>query len=426
MDDGRPWLILLLSVVSLYVSALHQALRDFSRARLENLLGKSDDRRLDRLDASRDDLALATAGLRQVCNLVLILVLARAVFAAIPQASDTVQFLWAAGIGAVLLLTFSVALPFALGRYGGHSLLAWSLPILPLLRVTLWPLLAVLKPFDTVVRRVGGKPEEIDHEVIEEELLEKLTEGEKYGIIEEQEAEMIEGAIHFGDARVGRIMTPRPDIAAVPADAPPQDAARVMAAKGHSRLPVYGRNLDEVLGVVSARDLALRLAEGAPPQPGDLRALMKPALFIPETKPLGELLSEFRVHRVPLAVVLDEYGGTAGLVTHEDLLRTIVGEVPEDAGMPPAPDVRKLADDVYEADGRLRVADLNSELPVELPLELPDAGGYDTVGGFAATVLGYIPKPGEKFRHDGLAFTVLAADERTIRRVRIEIGRKAE
>ena len=208
------------------------------------------------------------------------------------------------------------------------------------------------------------------------------------------------------------VMTPRTEIDAVQVDTELEAAVQQVAASGHSRIPVYEGNLDRIVGVVSARDIIRALAEGKYGEAA-LRDLMRPAHFVPETKLVSELLTEFRHEKLKLAIVLDEYGGTAGLVTMGDILSEIVGEFPDEWDEESPAPVRHLGQGAAEVRASHRVSEVNEELG----LEIPEEEDFETLGGFVLAELGHFPKQGESFLHGEAEFTVLEASDRRVLRV---------
>jgi CBS domain containing-hemolysin-like protein len=422
-----PWLPVALGAATSYFATLQHALRGYSRARLEDALGEGSGPRVDRFDARRDEHLIAAGSVRQIASLFLILSAADIIadWPGLIDKSEPGRTLAVAGILIPVLVILSVLVPTLVSRYAGHRLLAASLPVLSLIRWPFLPLAAALRPLDRLLDSAEGSEQKPDPAVIEEEILDKVAEGEQQGAIEETEKEMIEGVFEFGDARVSQIMTPRTEVVAVPATASPAEAARLMCESGHHRLPVYEGNLDKILGLLFVGDVLRKLAESAPPAPsappaGDVRALTRPALFIPETKSLSDLLGEFRKQTVRIAVVIDEYGGTSGVVTDEDLLEKIVGDLPDEGpgGEKERPPISERSATSIDADGRVRLDELNGRLPEPIP-ESPD---YETAAGFVIDRLGHIPRAGEGFRHGPMRFSVLEADERKINRLLIEWG----
>ncbi|MDP2702886.1 MAG: hemolysin family protein, partial [Candidatus Rokubacteria bacterium] len=212
----------------------------------------------------------------------------------------------------------------------------------------------------------------------------------------------------LGDTAAREIMVPLVDVAALPEDAAPDDAIRLIQERGFSRIPVYADRELNVVGVVTAMDLLRRGAEAF-----DLKALMRPATYAPETKRIDELLTEMQKGRVQLAVVVDEYGGAVGIVTVEDIVEQIVGEIQDEHDRTPAM-VERLPDGSYRVSGRERVEELNDALDWSLP-----TGDFETVAGLVLATVHRLPLVGEEFQVGRHTFTVLEADERRILTVRI-------
>jgi CBS domain containing-hemolysin-like protein len=183
---------------------------------------------------------------------------------------------------------------------------------------------------------------------------------------------------------------------------------------GHTRVPVYEENIDNIVGLIYAKDLLTQI--GKDPADFKVSEKIRDAYFVPETKPIRELLHEFQNQKLHIAVVLDEYGGTAGIVTLEDILEELVGEITDEYEKSAPKPVRKIDKDTFEVDARTYVDDLNDQFE----LNLPEEEDYDTVGGFVFSHLGSVPKTGETFDYKSLKFTIISADIRKIKRIRIE------
>jgi CBS domain containing-hemolysin-like protein len=213
-------------------------------------------------------------------------------------------------------------------------------------------------------------------------------------------------------------MTPRTDIIAIDVDSDRQTVLETITNAGHSRLPVYEENIDKIVGMIYAKDLLMEIDK----EQSDfkVREHMRQAYYVPETKHLRELLHEFQNQKLHVAVVLDEYGGTAGIVTIEDILEELVGEITDEYEKTPIEPISKLTDGTYEVDARTSVDDVNDELDMELPEEKD----YDSIGGFVFSYLGYIPKTSERFDYNGIEFTISSAEPRRIRRIRIKLPAK--
>jgi len=193
-----------------------------------------------------------------------------------------------------------------------------------------------------------------------------------------------------------------------------QTILNTIATAGHTRVPVYEERIDNIVGLVYAKDLLAEI--GKDTESFKLRAHIREAYYVPETKPLRALLHEFQSQKLHIAVVLDEYGGTAGIVTLEDILEELVGEIADEYEDTPQETTVRLDEHTIELDARAYVDDLNDEYE----LGLPEDEDYDTVGGFVFTQLGYIPKSGETFEYKDLTFTILSAEARSIKRLRIQ------
>jgi CBS domain containing-hemolysin-like protein len=307
------------------------------------------------------------------------------------------------------------ALARALALRHGERLIARSLP---LLNVAQMPLAAFGWLFEharaglmRVLRlRDDG---EATREIVAG-LREVIADAQVSGDLREDEREIIGNVMEIRDENVVALMTPRTAVQGVDAAAGVMAAARVMAASGHSRIPVYEGTLDQVIGVVTARDLVQLLAGGRI-ESASLRQIARECYFVPETKLVSELLSEMRRQRTTLAIVLDEYGGTAGLITMGDVLGELVGKVSDEFDADAPAPVRQLPDGAVELDARLHVSEVNEALD----LDLPEESDFETLGGFVLAELGRFPKRGEGFQRDGLEYVVVEANDRRVLKVRV-------
>ena len=414
-----PYALLTLAIAafgSLVFSTLTYALRDLSRVRLADYLQRNNRSRwLEPIVDHTGDLIFITAILRMLSNTTIVLA---SVWICQPMRHAAVRDLAIFLLAAVVTLFFSVAFPHALAKYAGDAIVGAAASALHAIRIALLPATWIMHLADRLVRSAAGasaapQPEQIEQQ-IEQEILSAVEEGEEQGVVDEQEREMIESVIEFHDATAAQVMTARTDIVSLPLTSSLHQVKQTIEHSGHSRIPVYDGTLDQIVGILYARDLLTYL--GQPPEKFDLRPAMRPAFFVPESKPLSDLLHDFRQQKVHIAIVLDEYGGTAGLVTIEDILEQLVGEI-SDEHEPVEPGTFKRLDaDTVEADARIDIEELNRLTG----LNLPEAAGYATLGGFILATLGRIPEVGTSFEHNGVKFTVLDAEPQRVNRVRIE------
>jgi len=291
----------------------------------------------------------------------------------------------------------------------------WVGPLLPLVRLLLWlvwPLRVVLEAVSAVLHISEDEPVA---PAAEEQGIEAFVDAAtEEGIIEQDEARLIEHVVEFGETRVRDVMTPRPDVVAIPARATLEELRERIVETKFSRLPVFEKSLDDVVGIVMARDM-LEVPERDAPR-RTVRELMRPALFVPETKLGSELLKEMQQKNQQMAIVIDEYGLLAGVVTVEDLVEEIVGEIGEEDRRP-APDVVREATGAMILRGSVPVDKVGELFGVQLEAAAEHSTAR-TIGGLLNSLAGHVPTTGEVVEFDGLRFEVLEANQRKVLRVR--------
>ena len=321
-------------------------------------------------------------------------------------------------------------LPRALIKFGGTHIVYFGWFLWSATAWLLHPLLFIDRFFTLIFCRIAGHIEGAD--AFEEEIRTIVTEGHREGLLEEDAREMIEGVIELPDVTVSEIMTPRTDMECIADSLSWDEMLHFVISLSHSRIPVYGENRDDIVGVLHIKNLLRELALHDPKQRRPWTELTSAPLFIPETKPVDTLLQEFQNVRPAhnetddrakghLAIVLDEYGGVAGIVTLEDILEEIVGEITDEHDTIITTElVAQLDADTFDVLGKVRIDELNSQLD----LRLPEEEDYDTVAGFIFSTLGHIPEAGESvdFEHEGqkVRLTVTAVTRRRIESVRVE------
>ncbi len=269
---------------------------------------------------------------------------------------------------------------------------------------------------NALVRLFGMDPHADEENVTEEEIRMLVDVGEEKGVIEETQKDMINNIFEFDDLTAGEVMTPRTDVAALDVEDDLSEALAIAVEQGYSRLPVYEEDIDHIIGILHIKDLLPYVGQKLPKEVS-LRSLLRDTYFVPETKHCGDLFNEMTAKRMQMAVVVDEYGGVAGIVSMEDLLESIVGNMQDEFDQEEE-EITQLADNAFEVDGSLSIEELGELLDVELP-----EGDYDTVAGFLMEQLGRIPDPDEhpQVEFKNIVFTVQKMDDRRIEEVHIEV-----
>ncbi len=326
--------------------------------------------------------------------------------------ADGISLLIVVGVLALLLLVFGQLVPEGIAAAHPER---WAIRLAPLLRVLeflLWPPVRLTVWIgNRFATPFGGIPFTGTALVTEEEIRTLVDAGEEEGVIEEEEKEMIYSIFELGETMAREVMVPRIDIVAVDVDTPLEEVVRLILEAGHSRIPVYEDTVDSILGLVYAKDLLVYLQPDRP-RPS-LREILRPAYFVPETKKADDLLREMQQQRIHMAIVVDEYGGTAGLVTVEDILEEIVGEI-QDEYDSEEPSCEQIGEGVYVLDARMNLYDVNDTLETDLPTE-----PADTLGGLIYDVLGRVPVPGDSLQVGDWRMEVLTVSGRRIGKVRM-------
>ncbi|MCF8264922.1 MAG: hemolysin family protein [Melioribacteraceae bacterium] len=251
--------------------------------------------------------------------------------------------------------------------------------------------------------------------ILSTEISDLVEIGVEKGTIEEEEHDLIHGLVNFKSISAREVMTPRVDITSVSTETTFNDLMKIITDSGHSRIPLFESNLDNIIGILFAKDLLPFLSNQKSETPLDLRKIARPAIFVPETKFISELLHEFQEKNTHLGVVVDEYGGTAGLVSLEDVLEEIVGEIRDEYDMEEN-EVTKVSEDKYVVLGKLPIDELNELFDANFSDEGDE---YDTVGGFIFNHSGSIPERGFSFEYENFSFTVIEIENNRINKVEV-------
>jgi len=399
--------ILCLAFAAFFAAAEH-ALAEASRAKLDDMLPGERRAKTDRLLERRDELAILASVYRTVLEVAAVLLIAlNPPFA---DLSPYATFGWTV----LIVLAVSELIPRMLVERAPESTLLVILPLFYPIAFPLLPAAAGLVALARLVRRTSDQAAE-DEDEAAEDILSAVAEGEKEGSIAGEQADMIENIIELRDVDVAEIMTPRPDMVSVDVDDPIDETIDIALKSGRSRLPVFRETRDDIVGVLYVRDLVAALTAKDPADQPATKDLMRPPYFVPETMLISDLLRQLQERVTTIAVVVDEYGGTAGLITIADIVDSIVGEVRDQHEPQREPEVTVIDDHTLEADARTPVRRLNEDFGIAIP----ESDEYDTVAGYLCSILGRVPQAGDQHARNATELLVLEADERRVERVRI-------
>lgn len=420
-------LAMFVAASGLIVSGLHYALRDFSWRKLEELCEKNGGTaKLDPIINDSESYALSMGALRSLLAVVLVCTVCYAALESMillkegQAATHPVGvFLIGGGVSIVLIVLLFVMLPISIAEHAGERLIHRTPGFIRFVHALMAPLRA-LSFLDKAIERLAGREHVTEKEEVEDELLSVAAEAEREGTLQDYEKQMIEAIVRLSGKTVEEIMTPRTEIEGFELTDDIAFIRDFIENAGHSRIPVFEGDPDHIAGILYAKDLLKYL--GAHDESFKLRPILREALFVPESKSAHELLVELQQRKVHMAIVLDEYGGTTGLVTFEDILEEIVGEIYDEY----EPEEESEPDIIVDADSRSArvyarapIEDANEALEA-IGIELPEGEDYDTVGGYVLSELGRIPRAGEQVAHNGFVITVLEAEATRVALLRIE------
>jgi CBS domain containing-hemolysin-like protein len=339
----------------------------------------------------------------------------------------------ATALATLVVLFVGEILPKTLAKRHPVKVALAALPALRLVSFALWPVsMAVTRATGAFFGAFGGRFQP-GPAVTSEEIEYLIEMGTREGVLDEVKEELLNSVLEFADRVAKEIMVPRTRMLALDADATPDELVRVVTENPYSRMPVYQGSIDNVVGLLLVRDIVPFLRPDAARRPFALGPLLKPAYFVPEQMKISRLLKEMQRRKTHIAIVVDEFGGTSGLVTLEDVIEEIVGEIQDEADAEAAP-VKALGEGSWLADASVPLHDLEEYLNVppdgqegaapRTPVRFPEEGDYETLGGFVTATAGRVPPVGSALTWDGLTFTVRGGDERRV--TKVEIARRPE
>ena len=410
MDEGSPWLfILLVALIFLsgFFSSAETALTSLSRIRLRNMVDENV-KNADKISKLIDDPNRLLSSILVGNNLVNIGASSLATMLAINTfGSNGVGF--ATGLMTLAVLIFGEITPKTLAAQNAERVSLWVINIIFLVVFVLTPVVKVLNfVTNRLIRVLGGNPDGFSPLITEAELKTMVNVSHEVGVLETDERIMINNVFDFGDAKAKDIMTPRMDMISIEDDTTYDEIVSLFKEERFSRLPVYHESIDNIVGILYVKDIIF--IDEATFRTEDY---MREAFFTYESKPISELFSEMRKNRIPLAVILDEYGGTSGIVTIEDMVEEIVGEI-DDEYDEPEEEIIFIQDGEFVVDGSTRLDDLNEIIGTHLESE-----DFETIGGYVIGILGNFPENGETVENDGVRIVVEKMEKNRIDTLRI-------
>ena len=405
-------------IMSAYFSATETALSTFNRIRVKGLAEKGNKRAALVLKlADNYDTMISTVLIGNNIVNILASSLATVIFGMI-VADQGLSTTLSTIVMTLLVLTFGEIVPKTLAKQFPERFAMFSAPLINALLYILFPISFIFKQLQKLLFKIFKKEEE--QGMTEEELISIIEEAEEDGGIDEQESTLIKSAIEFNDLEVSEIFTPRIDITAVSTDVTKEEMARVFSESGFSRIPIYEGDLDNIIGIVYYKDFFTMSLDSDTP----ITEIVKPVIYITKTQKINDVLKDLQEKQLHLAVVSDEYGSTAGIVTLEDILEEIVGEI-WDEHDEIVHEIDKISDNEYIVSGKANLEKLFDELDIEIPEDDEESDAL-TVNGWAMDILGKIAEEGDSFEALGLSVKVLKMEGRRIDELRIIDNRESE
>lgn len=321
----------------------------------------------------------------------------------------------AVGLTTVAILIVGEITPKTFAKHNAERLAPVAMALLYPLYVALWPIVVAFTWLSKMlVKLTGGEVSRTGPFITEEDIAFMIRLGQTAGVIEQDERELITNVFEFNDTLVKEVMVPRTDISGLALSSSLDTVLHEVRDHGHTRMPVYGENLDDVKGFFHTKDLLSILPDQI--HHFQLSEYVRPALFVPELEKISELLKKFQRTQTHLAIVVDEYGGTAGIVSLEDLLEELVGDILDEHDDEEEAEFQKIDDGVYAAEGKASIYELGEAIGINFP----EDDRYETLGGFMIAMTGKMPRRGERLEHDGWTFIVKEVEAKRIARVQIE------
>ena len=412
-------IVLCCVVMSAYFSATETAFSTFNRIRMKNIAEKGNKRAELVLKLSENyDTLISTILIGNNIVNILASSLATLLFAMWIVGNEGLSTTLSTVVMTLIVLTFGEIVPKTLAKQFPEKFSMFSAPLINLLRIVLWPISIIFRGLQKFLSKIFKNDD--DKGMTEEELISIIEEAEEDGGLDEEEGTLIKSAIEFNDMEVSEILAPRIDITAVRSDVSKEELAKVYAESGYSRIPIYESDLDNITGIVYYKDFFTECYHTDTP----ISEIVKPIIFVTKTQKINDLLKDLQEKQLHLAVVSDEYGSTAGIVTLEDIIEEIVGEI-WDEHDEIVEEIKQISEKEYIVSGKANIDKLFDELDIELP-EGEEESDAMTVNGWAMDILGKIAEEGDSFEALGLTVKVLKMEGRRIENLHILDTRVSE
>ena len=416
-----------LILFTLFSGMLGFSLRDFSRSRLETLCNEAGvPNRFSDILKIHPTILLA-ADICYLSGIILISIFLPQQYVEIPAEFSSISVIAQFIIQIILILVLGIlvlmTVPWTLSRISGEQFLQRTWPVIRWLPILLQPMIWISWKIDEFSHRLAGREENKNGREanISEEILSVIEEGARGGILESEAGKMIQRVMELQNEDVAAIMTQRMDIEYISVNATLDEALLKFIEVAHSRIPVIGDSTDDIVGILYARELLKHFSQdnqnSSSSEKLTIRELMFAPFYIPETTGIDSLLETMQKEHVHMAIVIDEYGGVAGLVTMEDVLEEIVGEIVDEFDEEEEQMIFELGKEIIEVDARVHIDDLNEQFDYGLP----EGKDFDTIGGFVITRVGKVPQAGDSLTWQQLRFDILESDERKVTKLRIEV-----
>jgi len=319
------------------------------------------------------------------------------------------------GVMTLMVLIFGEITPKTFAKHNAEMFSLFAIKILRLFYTIFYPVSYSLNVFVKVlIKLMGGEIEKVGPSITEDELEFLISVGEKEGVLEDQKREMLHNIFEISDTIAREVMVPRTDMTILRVDQPIDDIINVVSQTEYSRIPVYENKMDNIIGILYVKDLLKYIKEDFASI--DIRKIMRKVYFVPETKKIDDLLREFQINRIHLAVVVDEYGGVSGIVTLEDILEEIVGEIRDEYDKEDDDITEKISEDEYIVKARMDVDDFCEFFGLEKSEDMEE---YETLGGLIYDLAGKIPDVGDEFELDGYTLTVIEKESRKLKKIKV-------